>query len=874
MIGKTISHYRVTEKLGSGGMGVVYKATDLQLQRTVALKFLPPDATVNAADKERFLSEARSASALDHPNIGVIHGLEETPDGQLFIVMTFYEGETLQQKLRNGGLPLRNAIQVATQVAGGLAAAHRRKIVHRDIKPSNIIITTGGLAKIVDFGLARVAATASMTQSAAIAGTPAYMSPEQTMGGVVDERADVWALGVVLVETITGVHPFSRENTAALTFAILNQPPDALDSVPSLLQPTVYRALSKAPEHRYPTAAEMLIDLEEAQQQLAAGSHSDLANSATLTSALPAKQLKEILARASAPQWTPKPTKKKAWPVFAGIAIAVVAALAFLLFVARDRVAGAFASAGAKHIAVLPFDNIGGDPGNATLAEGLLDSLTSKLTNLDSTQQSLWVVPASVVRTRKITDPSSAERELGANLVVKGSIQRDAQTVRLTVNLIDAKNLRQMGSAALEDRAGDLATLQDEAIARLAKMMNIRVTADMLHSASGSVVPAAYDSYLKALGYMQRYDKTGNLDLAVSTLTTAVQTDPRFAVGYAALGEAYRMKNQVDPNPKWIEEASANLQHAVQLDDRLPAPYVSLGYLHSALGQHDLALQEFQRALTINPRDADAETGLARAYERMGRPQDAENSLKKAIALRPDYWDGFNNLGLFYQRQEKFDIALVQFQKVVELVPDNATGYNNIAAAYQSKGDPASLAAAETALNKSIALAPSYAAYANLGNVFLEDKRYSDSVAMTQKALQLNDRDYAVWDNLRLAYMWLGDEKQAAAARGKTIGLLEIFLQSHPQDSGAQVLLAKLYAADNKHEAAQPHLDSALALSPKDADVLADAAETYALLGNTKRAQELARASFSNGEKLDDLKSRFGLHAIFADPNFRISGKN
>src|SRR5882757_8740240 len=179
LVGQTIAHYRIVEKLGAGGMGVVYKAQDLKLERTVALKFLPHDVTVDAEDKEKLLREARSASILDHENIGVIHGLEEGPDGQLFIVMAYYEGETLQKKLRHGGLPVGEGMQLAIQVAKGLAAAHARKIVHRDIKPSNIVITPTGTAKIVDFGLARAAATASMTQSMSVSGTPVYMSPEQ-----------------------------------------------------------------------------------------------------------------------------------------------------------------------------------------------------------------------------------------------------------------------------------------------------------------------------------------------------------------------------------------------------------------------------------------------------------------------------------------------------------------------------------------------------------------------------------------------------------------------------------------------------------------------------------------------------------------------
>src|SRR5499427_548511 len=221
MIGETISHYRITEKLGAGGMGIVYKAQDLQLERFVALKFLPHDMALSETDRERFLREARSASALDHPNIGVIHGIDKTADGQLFIIMAYYQGQTLARELHSGPLPPRLAMDFACQVASGLAAAHARNIIHRDIKPSNIIITKDNSARIVDFGLARVVATPSATLTGGTTGTLPYMSPEQILGEHVDQRCDVCALSVLLVQMVTGSHPFARDSSTAMTFAIL-----------------------------------------------------------------------------------------------------------------------------------------------------------------------------------------------------------------------------------------------------------------------------------------------------------------------------------------------------------------------------------------------------------------------------------------------------------------------------------------------------------------------------------------------------------------------------------------------------------------------------------------------------------------------------
>jgi serine/threonine protein kinase/tetratricopeptide (TPR) repeat protein len=883
MIGETISHYRITDKLGAGGMGIVYKAQDLQLERFVALKFLPYDLALSDSDRERFLREARSASALDHPNIGVIHGIDKTADGQLFIVMAYYEGQTLSQKLSGGPLALRQAMDWACQISAGLAAAHDRKIVHRDIKPSNIIITKENSARIVDFGLARVVATPSATMTGGTTGTLPYMAPEQILGEAVDQRCDVWALSILLVQMVTASHPFARESSTAMTFAILNQPPAAIDSLPALLQPIALHGLAKDVTHRYPDAKEMLADLEAARAQFTSSGLP--LDEPTLTgAAIPSAALKDVISHASTPRWqassaavaaASKPKSRAVAPYFFAVLAAVVLATGSLLFPAvRQRAASILSgSGGEKHVAVLPFDNIGNDPANEAVAEGLMDSLTSKLSNLDAAQQSLWVVPSSVVRGRKVTDPSSAEKDLGANLVVKGSIRRDAKNVQLTVNLIDAKNLRQVGSAVLEDATGDLAGLQDEAVARLARLMNINVTAEMLRATGGRASPAAYEQYLKALGLMQRYDKPGNLDQAVTALNDAVQTDPKFALGYASLGEAYRLKNQVDPNPRWIEQASAMLERAVQLNDHMPSSYVSLGHLHSSLAKHDLALQEFQKALAINPRDADAIRGIAGAYERMGRVQDAEESYKKAIALKPDYWDGYNSLANFYDRQSRYAEAVNQYRRVIELTPDNPAAYNNLGAEYQSMDDAGSAKQAEDAFKKSLTLSPTYAAYANLGNLYMGERRYAEAVDMTKRALKLNDGDYRVWMNLLLNERWLKDEANASQTREKAQSLLEAFLSEHPQDATAQSWLAVLQSEAHLRKKSQEHLEAALAISPNDPLVLANVAETYENLGDRARALDYASASLKSGFMMSDLQSRPGLEQVLSDKSFHASGK-
>jgi len=878
MIGQTVAHYRITAKLGAGGMGVVYKATDLKLERTVALKFLPHDNNINEEEKERVRREARAASALDHANIGVIYGLEESAEGEIFIAMGYYEGETLAQKIARGLLPVSESVDIAMQIAAGLAAAHARNIVHRDVKPSNIIITNERVVKIVDFGLARIASSASATQSITTTGTLPYMAPEQILGEGIDQRTDVWALGVILVQMLTGSHPFLRPNTGAITFAILNQPPSAIDAVIPLLRPIVLRALSKEPAHRYAGGREMLGDLEGARAQLSGSLPA--ADPATSTRAVDQRELQEYLANATTPRWTgpnaagSETAKSRTWLYVGAPLLLFLAALGlFFLPAVRQRIAPLLASTGAKHIAVLPLDVVGNDPANAAIADGLMDSLTGKLSNLDETQKSLWVVPASVVRSRKVNDPASAFRDLGATMVVKGKMQRVGPGMQLTVDLIDAKDLRQIGSATLEDATADLSALQNDAVARLGRMMNIKVSAADLKANGNTSAPTAYEAYLKALGYMQRYDKPGNLDMSISALQSALEVDPRFALGYATLGEAYRLKNQVDPNPKWIAAASSNLQRASQMDSQLPSTYVSLGRLHSGLQQNELALQEFQKALALDTRNADAIIGTANVYERLGRLKEAEDNLKRAAALRPDYWDGYNSLGSFYDRQKRYMDAIAQFRRVIELTPDNAAGYSNLGGELMNLEDPNSLKDAEEAFRRSNALGPSYPAYANLGSLYFQEKRYSESAEMTRKALEINDKDWRVWDNLLQSYLWSGQTDQASKAREMTTKLLEQYVKLHPQDAGAIADLAAFYAEDKQREKALAEINGALALEPHDSEVLSYAATVYEILGDRRRAIDYAHDSVKYGATLSDLNGNFFLRELVKDASFQGPAK-
>ena len=870
-LGAKLGPYEILWPIGAGGMGEVYCARDTRLDRRVAVKILPQHLAVTPEMKQRFDREARAVSSLSHPHICALYDVGHQ-DGTDFLVMEFLEGETLAQRIATGPLQIREAVHIAAQVASGLAEAHARGVIHRDVKPSNIILTNQGFAKIVDFGLARVLAADTTGLTKGVTGTINYMSPEQALGKPLDPRTDVWSLGVVLLEMLTARSPFQRENVTASLFAIINEPPGQIpDFIPPELKKIIYRSLSKDPAGRYTDCRSMLDDLETFRSSYISSKEGSVDPNAPTMTLRPA-ELRKYAERASVSAWTPPPVPRKSarkWWVTAGAAVVLIA-IALALSPVRAALAKLIFGAPQNHVAVLPFENIGNNPSNAPLAEGLMDSLSGALSNLDIGDQSLWVVPSSVVRARKVDDPSAALRQLGATLVVQGSIERDGKDVRLNVNLINAKTLRQIGSAQFEDPTGDLATIQNEAVSRLANLMGLSVTPDMLKNTGGKANPAAYQSYLTALGYIQRYDKPGNLDLAIASLNDAVKTDPSFAVGYAELGEAYRLKYALTKDPQWIDEATANCGKAVRLNDHLPDAYVTLGRIHDAAGKHDLAAQEFQHALRLNPRSADALTGMAHAYENAGRLGDAGASFRKAAALRPDYWGGWNDLGSFFMRQRRYADALAQFQRVIQLTPDNAPAYTNLGNAYLFLGQAVD---AERAYEKSVSIAPSYAGFANLGTLYYNDKHYQDSAVMTKKALQLNDKDFRLWANLALAYKHLNQPDNAAAASEKQLQLLIPLAKAQPDDASLQSALAVLYAGKKQQSEAMAHLNAALALSPDDPFVLDDVAEAYEVLGDRLQAIRYMERALEKGYPLGYLTSDPAMRGLLGDPRLHLKGK-
>jgi serine/threonine protein kinase/tetratricopeptide (TPR) repeat protein len=849
-----LDRFRIVRFVGGGGMGEVYEAIDLEMGR-IALKTIRPDIASNPDMFSRFKKEVHLALKISGPHVCRIHAFYVLPDlcsgsKRAFLTMEFLNGITLADKISESGpLPWREAKAVALEICVGLQTIHEAGIIHRDLKSRNVMLTdrNGAMrAVVMDFGLAHqvfspTSETATdFTTPGVIVGTPNYMAPEQFEGKEVTPATDLYALGVVLYELVTGKHPF--EANSPVGAAILRGRRPCLASslqrgIPRCCDEIICRCLEFDPKLRYQSAGEVAEDLRGGL-------------------------------------FSPARLRKNWFRVFAGIACLTLSVYGLLLIPAiGERVRGMLFSSREKHIAVLPLEFVGNNPETQALGDGLMDSLAGKLSNLDAKNQSLWVVPASEVRKRKVNDPSSALREFGATIVVTGSFERNSQVARLKLTLIDPKKMREIGFVDVDNQAADLAGLQDEAVTRLGRLMNISVSDDLLRDRGGPVVRAAYEEYLTALGYMQRYDKPGNLDLAITALHKSLAADDRFALGLAQLGEAYRLKYQLDKDPKWLEQALGYCKQAIELDGRISSAYVTLARIHELTGKHELAVHEFQRALDSDPRDAEALNGLAHSYQNAGRNVEAEAMYVKAVAVRPGDWSGYNSLGNFYDDNGRHREAIAQYRYAIGLTPDNSVLFANLGAAYVNSSDPKMLDEAERALRKSIAISPNYVAYANLGNLYGMQHRFAESAAVSERALQLDDQDYDVWNNLAEAYEELGNRQKAYNSRRRAIELVERAVELNPQDAEAEALLGALLAKDGIKDKALTCIQTSLALSPNSEYVLSEVADTYESLGERSLAIKYLRKALQHGFPSEQLNGDPNLREVIEDPQFRDAGK-
>jgi serine/threonine protein kinase/Flp pilus assembly protein TadD len=783
MVGSMVSHYRLTEQLGAGGMGVVYKAHDTRLDRFVAIKFLSA-ASVTDKERRRFVTEAQSAAGIHHPNICPIYEIGEH-QGQLFFVMALVDGKTISDKVHDGPLPIDTALDITIQVAAGLEKAHRHGVVHRDIKSANIVVDGDGHAWILDFGVAQ-RQNSDLTASGAIVGTPAYMSPEQAQGLPVDHRSDLWSLSVVLFEMLTGQVPFRGSSHYSVLHAIVTEDPLSASSlrsgIPTRIVQFMTKAFAKDREKRWQSAAQMAEELSEIRKAL-------LADAKTLGSDTVTHADTVRSASSAKPEISGRVWHKRS---FLLVAVALLTIAVLILGILRLRPSDGLP--GEKRIVVLPFTVVGNDAEMQPLADGIMETLTSKLSEIDDLQKSLMVVPASEVRSRNINSAEAALRIHGANLVITGNLQRWGDRIQFTMNLVDTAKLRQIASRTFDFEPTQLIALRDGAVNGAIQLCALKLSpqAGKSLAAGETAMPDAYQEYLKGTGYLARYDLPGNIDHAITSLTEAVRIDSNYARAFAALGQAHWRRAVRESSTSEAQLALENIENAIRLDPVLVDAHVKRGEIYSESGRSEDAIRELESVLRTAPQNAEAHRALGRAYEAAQQLKQAETAYWQAVQNQPTDWYSHLLLGLFYYRQRRDAEAQEAWEDARKLTPDNEVVYRNLAGLALRQGN---FREASDMLNKAVRFEPSPSTYNTLAIAYYYQRRYQEAASALKSAIDLDPNHYASWGNLGTVRRHIpGGAEQANDDFRQAIELANRALLVNKSDNNTHANLAEYWA--------------------------------------------------------------------------------
>jgi serine/threonine protein kinase/Tfp pilus assembly protein PilF len=784
VLGKTISHYKILEKLGGGGMGVVYKAEDTQLKRTVALKFLPPELSLDDDSKTRFVHEAQAASALDHPNICTIYEIGETHDGQVFICMAYYDGETLKKKIARGLLAVDEAVNIARKIASGLSKAHCEGMVHRDIKPANLMMTSDGAVKIVDFGLAKLVDRTKVTETGTKVGTLAYMSPEQTKGEEIDTRSDIFSLGVVLYELLTGHLPFRGEHEAAVSYAVVNEDPVAprvlRPAIPEDLEQLVIKCLEKDSEKRFRSADELVAELDKM------GSHGA------------------------------KPKRRRgyrSWAIAGSAAIVlIVGALVLSRWLTGDR-----ALLNPKSIAVLPFANLSGDPENEYFSDGVTEDILTQLSKIAD----LTVVSRTSVMRFKNTEKSLREigKELGVATILEGSVRRSENRVRIVSQLIDAQNDKQLWAETYNRELEDIFEIQSDVARKIAAELAAEfspVERERIEKKPTGDL-RAYDYHLKGREYFLRRAKEDN-ELALELYHKALELDPNYALAYAGIAAAYSERvARFGFAQAWLDSAIAVAEKALSIDSDLAEAHTALGNAYRPKGWLRKALESYHRAVEINPNYDGAVNGIGAVHSNLGETAKALQWYKKSVLLNPTDAAAPANIATTCVEVGDYARAERWYRRALEIQPDLSFAEFNLSYVYMLQGkNRQALEQIEQALSK---YPDNIDGLYVAGDVALFPGHDAQAKAYFERLKELAPESYfGRYANIRLGYLlWKAGEKEEARSRfGKSLALLEKELEQGGQNPWVPYDIASIYAVQSDKREAREWLQKSIDAGYRD----------------------------------------------------------
>ena len=785
MIGQTISHYRIIEKLGEGGMGVVYKAEDTKLKRTVALKFLTTQAVGSEEEKIRFIHEAQAAAALSHSNICTVYEIDES-EGQSFIAMEYIEGQSLKEKIETGPLKLDEATDIAMQVSEGLQRAHEEGVVHRDIKSGNVMVTEGGQVKIMDFGLAKLTGQTKLTKTGTTVGTVAYMSPEQARGETIDHRTDIWSLGVVLYEMVTGQLPFKGEYEQAVVYSIMNEEPEPMTAlrtgVPMELERITNKTLAKSPGERYQHGDEIEADLKILRKELET----------------PGKiqPLKVGVEEPREKRFPKEPEQKPVWrlPAYVlAVLVLVVAGVVFYPTIFKDSSIPVEEQVDPKSVAVLPFSSITKTEDAESFTDGIHDDILTQLVKI----RDLRVIARTSVIKYKNTDKRISEigKELGVASVLEGSVRRAGGRIRIVSQLIDVKTDEHLWAETYDRDYTDIFAIQSDVAQKIAIALKATLTPEEIVYIEEKPTDnmEAYDYFLKGKHFWTTYaTKEGN-QKAVDMFDKATELDPNFTLAYAWASIVHSVFYRVliwDHTQARKELAKSALDKALALDPDHPQVHYAKGvYQEWCLKDYNSALREYEIAFSGEPNNSEIAQDLGVIYMRSGNWEKAEETLLKAYELNPLGFNSAYRIGRFYLHQRQFDRAQHYLNLAIQSDPEQAHYYRRKAFNYlDGFGD---IKKARSLLKEAEMNVPNpeYFLLAQFRTeIYARD--YSKALSYAKERKKIDSGTLSVGR----AYYYLGEEKLAQEEFESLRVYYEDKIEEEPENASFHSSLGQVYA--------------------------------------------------------------------------------